>query len=80
MSNNFSQNYAPAIVGGVVDVAGGLIGRSLIDSLQKRFTSSSHVQRGDFYMDQSRTLLQNHLQLIELDAQNIIHRNYEKLV
>lgn len=71
MSNTFSQNYAPGFVGGV-------IGRSLIDSLRRRFTSSSLVQRGDYFMDQSRRLLQHHLQLIELHDQGIIHRNYER--
>jgi hypothetical protein len=80
MSNNISQNYAPKLIGGVVEIAGGVIGRSLFDSLRKSFTSSSQVQRGDYFMDQSRVLLQNHLQLIELYDQNIIHRNYERLV
>jgi hypothetical protein len=81
MSNNFSQNYAPQIVGSVVaEVAGGLIGKNLIDSLRKSFTSSSQVERGDYFMDQSRVLLQNHLQLIELHEQGNIHRNYEELV
>ena len=80
MSNNISQNYAPKLIGVVVDVAGGVIGRSLIDSLRKSFTSSRQVQRGDYFMDQSRVLLQNHLQLIELNDQNIIHRTYERLV
>ena len=80
MSNNFSQNYAPEIVAGVVKVTGGLIGKSLIDSLRKRFTSSGQVQRGDYFMDQSRALLQNHLQLIALRDQNTIHREYERLV
>lgn len=80
MSNNISRNYAPDLIGGAVEVAGGVIGRSLIDSLRKSFTSSSQVQRGDYFMDQSRVLLQNHLQLIELYDQSIIHRNYERLV
>ncbi|KAF8494123.1 hypothetical protein F5888DRAFT_1848211 [Russula emetica] len=79
MSNNFSQNYAPPFVGGVFNVAGGFIGRSLIDSLRESFTSSSQEQRGDYFMDQSRVLLQNHLQLIEQFDQINIHRNYEML-
>jgi len=80
MSNNFSQNYAPQIAGSVVaEVAGGLIGKNLIDSLRKRFTSSSQVQRGDHFMDQSRALLQDHLQMIERHEQSTIHRNYEEL-
>jgi len=80
MSNNFSQNYAPEIVGSVVEVAGDLVGKSLIDSLRRSFTSSSQVQQGDNFMDQSRVLLQNHLELIERHDKDIIHRNYEKLV
>jgi hypothetical protein len=80
MSSNFSQNYAPELVGGIVEVTGGLIGKSLIDSLRKSFTSSSQMQRGDYFMDQSRTLLQNHLQIIEQHDQIAILRNYEMLV
>jgi hypothetical protein len=79
MSNDFSQNYAPEIVGGVFEVAGGLIGKSLIDNLRKSFAPGSQVQRGDYFMDQSRTLLQNHLQLMEQFDQTKIHRNYEML-
>jgi len=81
MANNFSQNYAPEIVGGVaVEVAGYLIGRSLIDSFRKSFTSKSQTQLGDYFMDQSRVLLQSHLQLIRLDERNKIHQSYELLV
>lgn len=81
MSNNFSQTYAPQIVGSVVgEVAGGLVGKSLVDSLRRSFTSSSQVQLGDYFMDQSRALLQNHLQLIDLHDQGTILRNYEMLV
>jgi hypothetical protein len=77
---SFSQNYAPELVGSVVEVAGDIFGKSLIDSLRKSFTTSSQMQRGDYFMDQSRVLLQNHLQLIELYDQGIIHRKYQKLV
>lgn len=80
MSDSLSQTYAQEIVGGVVKVTGGLIGKSLIDGIRKTFTSSSQVQRGDYYMDQSRVLLQNHLQLIELDEQAIIHDKFKKPV
>jgi hypothetical protein len=80
MSNNFSQNYAPVLVGSVAQVAGDIIGRSLIDSLRKTFTSSSQTQRGDYFMDQSRVLLQNHLQLIDRHEQGKILRKYQKLV
>jgi hypothetical protein len=81
MSNNFSQNYAPQIVGSVIgEVAGGLIGKSLVDSVRKSFTSSSQVQRGDYFMDLSRVLLQNHLQLIDPHDRGTIKRDYEVLV
>ena len=79
MSNNFSH-YPPELVGGIAEVTEGLIGKSLIDSLRKSFTSSSQVQRGDYFMYQSRVLLQNHLQLIEQPDQVAIRRNYEMLV
>ena len=80
MSSNFSQKYAPELVGGVVEVAGGLIGKSLIDNLRQSFTSSSQEERGDFFMDQSRVLLQNHLQLIQRQDKTKIHRKYQRLV
>jgi hypothetical protein len=80
MSNDFSQNYASELAGPVVHVAGGFLGKSLVDGLRKSFTSSSQVKRGDYFMDQSRVLLQNHLQLIELHEQGTIYRNYEMLV
>ena len=80
MPNIPFQTYVPELVESAAEAAGGFIGRSLMDSLRKSFTSSSQVQRGDYFMDQSRALLQNHLQLIELHDQSIIHRKYQKLV
>ena len=38
------------------------------------------MQRGDFYMDQSRELLHNHLQTMNLHDQDTIRQQYEKLV
>ncbi|KAH9978289.1 hypothetical protein BJV74DRAFT_142156 [Russula compacta] len=76
MANNFSQNYAPKIVEGAVEVTGHIIGRSLIDGLRKSFTTSSQVEEGDYFMDQSRDLLQKHLQLIQLNEQTIIRHRY----
>jgi hypothetical protein len=80
MSDNLVQTYAPGLVGGVVNVAGGLIGNSLIDGIRKSLSSNSQVQRGDYLMDQSRNLLQSHLRLIELNEQTTIRREYQRLV
>jgi hypothetical protein len=74
------QDYAPELVGGVVGVTGHLIGKNLIDGLRRSFTSGGQAQLGDYFMDQSRVLLQNHLQLIELDERNRIRQSYQKLV
>jgi hypothetical protein len=77
MANNLSPNPAP---GGVVDVAGPLIGRSIIDSLRRKFSPSGLVQDGDFLMDQSRDLLGRHLQLMEARDQKAIRKNFDMLV
>jgi len=79
MSDIPFQTYAPELIESVVEVAGDFIGKSLMDSLRKSFSSSNQEQGGDYFMDQSRVLLQNHLQMIQLQQQIIIHRKYQKL-
>ena len=79
MANDFSQTYAPAIVGATVEVAGHLVGRSLVDGLRSLFSTGTHVHKGDHFMDQSRHLLQQHLELMEFEEQNVIRRDYESL-
>ncbi|KAH9973634.1 hypothetical protein BJV74DRAFT_864166 [Russula compacta] len=75
MANSFSQTYAPEIVEGTAHVAGYLLGRSLVDGIRSIFNTGGHVDKGDSYMDQSRDLLERHLQLLNLKQQNRILKN-----
>jgi len=80
MENNFSQSYGPPIVGGVVQVTGELLGRSLIDHLRNRFSPRCQEQRGDFYMDKSRDLLSKHLKIIPSNNKKLINEEYDRFV
>jgi hypothetical protein len=82
MDNNTFRNYPPAIeiVGGTIEVTGHLDGRSLISGLWRTIFTGSLVQDGDYFMDQSRALLQRHLKLMQLEDQNVIRYNYDMLV
>ena len=83
MANNVPPNHAPdggfiePTVGGVVDVAGPHIGRSIIDGIRRKFSPSGLEQEGDFLMDQSRDLLRRHLQLMEVHDQDAIRNNFD---
>ena len=65
-------------VGGVVEVNGSLIGRSIIDGFWSKFSPSSQIQEGDYYMDRSRDLLKRHLRLIDLDEQDAIWQRLDR--
>ncbi|KAI0294562.1 hypothetical protein BC826DRAFT_1104619 [Russula brevipes] len=88
MTDNFSQVYAPQILGGIVggvagatvEVASPLIGRSLVDGIRRSFHTGTQVQHGDYFMDQSRILLQRHLRLINLDARQTIRESYQEVL
>jgi hypothetical protein len=91
MDNNVSQNHASELlggvldvsvgpVGGVVEVAGPLIGRSIIDGLRTTFSASGQMKKGDYFMDRSRELLRRHLQLMEVDEQDAIRAQFDELV
>jgi hypothetical protein len=84
MANRFSENYAPQMVGGAiggaVEVAGHLIGIHLVDRLRRNFSPGDQMDKGDYYMDQSRDLLSQHLQLIHLSEQSSIRHSYTKFV
>jgi hypothetical protein len=87
MSNNFPQNRTSDVlgdvievnVGGVVEVNGSLIGRSIIDGFRSKFSHSSQTQEGDYYMDRSRDLLRRHLRLIEVDDHDMICQSLDEL-
>src|SRR5216683_275639 len=74
------ESHGPHIVEAVVEVAGHLLGRTVIDYLRKNLMTSRQVEQGDDYMDRSRELLQKHLQLMELDEQARVRDNYMKSV
>jgi len=80
MADNSRTNYAPEIAGGVFEVASHLIGKAIVDSLRKNFTGDGKMQRGDLYMNQSRELLQRHLEIIKLDDKTIIQEKYAEWV
>lgn len=83
MANNVFQNHTPYNLGGVtgvVEVAGLLIGRSIIDGLRKKFSAGDQVQEGDHLMDRSRDLLRMHFQLMGSREQDAIRKKYRKLV
>jgi len=85
MANNVSLNHAPDAgfieesAGGVVNVDGPLIGRSLIDSIRRKISPSVLVQDGDLIMDRSRDLLRRHFQLMEVRDQDEIRDSFDDL-
>lgn len=78
MANKLSKNHASESFGGVIDVDGPLIGRSIIDGLRTKFSASGQLQRGDYFMDRSRELLRKHLQLMEVREQDIVRKKFEE--
>jgi len=80
MANNLSQGYAPHLVEPVVEVPGHVLGRSVIARLQGTFSARGQRQLGDYFMDQSRRLLDEHLELIEFDTQMTLREHYDLLV
>lgn len=86
MANDISPNHAldggftEETVEGVVNVAGPLIGRSIIDGLRRKFFPSGLVQEGDILMDRSRDLLGRHFQLMEVHDQDTVRENVDQLI
>ena len=74
MANNFFTEYGPEIVEDIFEVGSHFIGREIIETLKKNFTGDGKAREGDFYMNQSRALLQTHLQMISLDERTTIWR------
>jgi len=79
MVNNSSQSYTPEIVGAVLEVSNHVLGRSVMDRLRGHFSTRSQKQLGDAFMDESRKLLQKHLDLLEFNTQNSIRTNYDEV-
>jgi len=88
MANNRTQNNAPDIlggaakvtIGGVVEVTSPLDRGSLVGGLLRKFSTSRQLHAGDYLVDRSRALFQEHLQLMEVEEQKAIQRYIEQLV
>ena len=73
MSNNsLVTNHLPEADGAVLEVTDHHVGQQIIDILRRTFTSNGMKQRGDFYRDQTRELLQRCLERI-VDREFIYH-------
>jgi len=66
MSHDYSQSYPPQIVG------------DLIDGLRRTFTTRGQKELGDSFVDQSRELLETHLELIPPHIRQPILRSYNQ--
>lgn len=82
MANNVTPNHAPDFLGGTVyvEVTGPLTGKSIFDGLLANLSTSGLMEKGDYNMDRSRELLRRHLQLMEVDEQDIIRKRFDELV
>jgi len=78
MPDNNNTSLGPEIVGGVLEVASHLVGKHIVDSLRKNFTGDGKTQRGDFYMDRSRELLQTHLEVMDRKDRTTLRQQYKK--
>jgi len=80
MANNFFTEYGPEIAEDIFEVGSHFIGKEIIQTLKKNFTCDGKAQQGDIYMNQSRALLQTHLQMMTLAEQTTIRRKLTKYV
>ncbi|KAF8471474.1 hypothetical protein DFH94DRAFT_769774 [Russula ochroleuca] len=69
---NSSASHGVDHVSEVFVVETHSVGKKIIGNLRNRFTITSQTQRGDFYLDQSRVLLQKHAHIINAEDQDII--------
>jgi len=75
------ESHGPKIVGTIFESACHLLGgAAVIDYLRRNLITGGQVQQGDDFMDQSRDLLQRHLELMQLKEQNTIREDYLKAV
>jgi hypothetical protein len=75
------ESQGPKIVETIFESACHLLGgAAVIDLLRRNFITGGQLQQGDDFMDRSRDLLQRHLELMELNQQNIIRGTYFKSV
>jgi hypothetical protein len=77
---NSSASHGVDHVSEVFVVETHSVGKKIIGNLRNRFTITSQTQRGDFYLDQSRVLLQKHAHIINAEDQDIILDTFTELV
>ncbi|KAI9461051.1 hypothetical protein F5148DRAFT_1150649 [Russula earlei] len=76
MANNFTQYYAPQIVGDALKISGYSIGICLLSGVRKNLTIRGQERRGDRDVEQSRELLQKNFTLIPPRMQKAILEQY----
>jgi hypothetical protein len=73
MSDGSPADYGADLAGGVIEVASQFINQKIVETIRKNFSGDGKRQRGDFYMGQSRELLQTYFKEIDRrDKQNIL--------
>jgi len=80
MADNSRANCGLEIAGYIFKVSSHRIGKAIVDILRENFTGDGKMQRGDFYMNQSRELLRRHLEIIRRDDKPIIQEKYAEWV
>jgi hypothetical protein len=79
MSDDTPTSYkaeTPGTAEGAFEATTHTIGKKIIETLRKSFTGNGKVQRGDFYLNQSRELLQKNFQLLHPDDQIIVQEQF----
>jgi hypothetical protein len=79
MSDSSPTDYGAELAGGVFEVASQFINQKIVEAIRKNFSGDGKKQRGDFYMDQSRELLQMHFQEIQRKDKQHILRMFTRL-
>jgi hypothetical protein len=79
MSDISPTDYGAELAEGVFEVASQFINQKIIEAIRKNFSGDGKRQRGDFYMGQSRQLIQMHFQEIDLEDKDNILRMFTML-
>jgi hypothetical protein len=79
MSDTSPTDYGAELAGGVFEVACQFIDQKIVETIRKNFSGDGKRQRGDFYMGQSRELLQTHFQKIDREDKENILRMFTRL-
>ena len=72
-----SHEMGPQVVNSFYEVSSVFLGKGLVASIKSSFTEG-RIQRGDFDMNRSRNLLQQHLRLLPLDDQKYIQEKFDE--